>query len=66
MTKINETGARFTSFHSVSPQGQIQSDVGNSTIYTDYHLWSELSKGKGNKAYKAITDQGNLIYIIEK
>lgn len=66
MTKINETGARFTSFSSVTPQGNIQAEGRQSFIYTDYKLWTELSKGLGNKAYKAITEAGNLIYIIER
>lgn len=66
MTKINTTGARFTSFSSVTPQGNIQEEGRQSFLYTDYKLWTELSKGLGNKSYKAITDKGNLIYIIEK
>lgn len=63
---IQSHGKRFLSALSVFPSGKLTSGrlPYGARIYSDYHQWKSDSKGLGNKAIKAITDNHNLIYII--
>lgn len=63
---ISSHGKRFLSALSVYPGGLMSNGklpVGT-RVYSDYHRWKEDSKGLGNKSMKAITMNGNLIYVI--
>lgn len=63
---IRSHGKRFLSSATVSPGGSIRGSVlaPGTLAFTDYHDWQAACKGAGERAVKAVTKRGNLIYLI--
>lgn len=62
---ISDHGPRFTSCAHIGSNGKLENTIPRLTkVFFDYKQWKEESKGLGSRAKKAITQKGNLMYII--